>query len=56
MYGIYDMKYYENCIGIFNTVKDVADFFHTSNKTILSTSTRKQLRERRYLIVKVEEI
>ena len=55
MYGVYDMKYYENCVGMFDTVKEVAAFFNTSNATILSMITRKQLRECRYLITKVEE-
>ena len=55
MYGVYDMKYYENCIGMFDTVKEVAAFFNTSNATILSMITKGNLRKHRYLIVKVEE-
>lgn len=55
MYGVYDMKYYEVCVAIFNTCGEVAKYFNTSKNTIFSAITKGNLRERRYLIKKVEE-
>ena len=55
MYGIYDLKEYETCVGMFDTISEVAKFFKTTKGTILPYVTRKQLRGSRYLIVKVNE-
>lgn len=55
MYGVYDLKNEEMCIGMFDTISEVAKFFKTTKGTILPYVTRKHLRENRYLIVKVNE-
>lgn len=56
MYGVYDLKNYEMCVGIFDTTQQVADFFHTSRNTICSDNlTRKKLRNKRYQIIKIGE-
>lgn len=44
MYGIYDIKDNEQCIGIFNNRKEVARYFNTTSNCIGSTITRKQKR------------
>ena len=49
-YGVYDTKYYDNCVGIFDSSKELADFFHTTRNTILPYITRHNLRECRYRI------
>lgn len=55
MYGIYDMENYEQCVAVFDTVKDVAKFFNTTPNCISTAIHRKQLRENRYLIEKIKE-
>lgn len=55
LYGVYDMKNYEQCIGVFKTSREVAEFFNTTAATIRGEICRSNLRECRYLIVKVEE-
>lgn len=55
MYGIYDTKNNEQCLGIFEKIKDIAKYFNTSEYVIRSTITRKSKREHRYLITKIKE-
>ena len=54
MYIIYDMKDSEQCIGIFEQLKEVAKFFNTSSASISSSISRKEKRNHRYLIERVE--
>lgn len=53
-YAIYDMKDYEQCVGIFSTIKDVAKYFNTSSRSIASTICRGELRKHQYLIKRIE--
>ena len=55
MYAIYDLKDKEQCVAIFNNIKEIAKYFNTTERTIRTAITRKQKRERRYLIVKLKE-
>jgi hypothetical protein len=54
MYGIYDTKENEQCVGIFLRIKDIAKYFNTSSHSISSTICRGGLRKHRYLIKKIE--
>lgn len=54
MYGVYDLKDKEMCVGIFKTTGEVAKFFKTTRNTIRPYITRKNLRECRYQIVKIK--
>lgn len=54
MYGVYDLKNNEMCIGIFDTTLELANFFKTTRNTISPYMTRKNLRECRYQIIKIE--
>ncbi len=54
MYGIYDIKENEQCVGIFLAIKDIAKFFNTSSQSISSTICRGELRKHRYLIKRIE--
>lgn len=56
MYGIYDTKNNEQCLGIFEKIKDIAKYFNTSEHVIRSTITRKSKRKHRYLIIKINEV
>lgn len=57
MYGVYDMKNKEPCVGIFKTAKEIAEYFDTSVNVIRSGYiTRKHLRDCRYKIVKLERV
>lgn len=53
IYAVYDMKDNEQCIGIFNTRKEVADYFNTNANTIGTTITKKYKRDNRYIIEKI---
>lgn len=55
MYAIYDMRDNEQCIAIFNTAKEVANYFNTTENTIWSSITKKYKREHRYIIKKIKE-
>lgn len=56
MYGVYDLKNYEMCVGMFDTPQEVANFFNTSKVTILSYISKKQIRAKRYEIIKIDEV
>lgn len=55
MYVIYDLKDNEMCIGVFDTVKEVAKYFNTTTATIYCNITRKAKREGRYLIKNIDK-
>ena len=55
MYAIYDMKDHEQCIAVFDTRKQVAEYFKTTANCIGTTITRKHKRKGRYLIDKLED-
>lgn len=55
MYAVYDMKYKEQCIAIFDTTKEIARYFNSTDSSIRTSITKQYLRNRRYLIKKVEE-
>ena len=55
MYAIYDLKDKEQCVAIFNNIKEIAKYFDTTERTIRTAITRKYKREHRYLIVKLKE-
>lgn len=56
MYGIYDMRNNEMCVGVFLSRKEVAKYFNTTSESIGATICRKEKKKHRYLIVKVEEV
>ena len=55
MYAIYDMNYYEQCVAVFDTLKEVADFFNTTSNSISSSICRKEKRKHRFLIERIEK-
>lgn len=55
MYAVYDLKENEMCVGIFDCGKEVAEYFNTTQNSIFSTISHKQLKEHRYEIVRIEE-
>ena len=55
MYAVYDMKDQEQCIGVFDTRKEVAKYFNSTPNSIGTMITRKQMVKRRYLIEIVKE-
>lgn len=52
MYAVYDIKYYEQCVGIFLDRKELAKFFNTTPNSIGSSITRNEIREKRYEVKK----
>ena len=55
MYAIYDTKNNEECIAVFDRLKEVAKFFNTSVNCIATEITRQHRRGWRYLIKKIED-
>ena len=55
MYVVYDMKNQEQCVGVFDTRKEVAKFFNSTSNSVGAMICRKEKFERRYLVEKVEE-
>ena len=55
MYAIYDTKNNEQCVAVFDTRKEVANYFNTTANCIGTAITRKHKRKRRYLIEKLKE-
>lgn len=54
MYAIYDMKNKEVCVGVFKNRKEVAHFFNTTSNSIGSSICRREKREHRYLIERID--
>lgn len=54
MYAVYDLKDYEQCIGIFDNCKEVAEFFDTTKNNIWSGMAHGCLRKHRFEIVRLE--
>ena len=54
MYAIYDLKENE-CIAVFDTRKEVAEYFNTTANCVGTAITRKHKRKWRYLIQKIDE-
>ena len=55
MYVVYDMKNQEQCMGVFDTRKELAKFFNTTPNSVGSMMSLKRKFERRYLIEKIKE-
>ena len=55
MYAVYDTKNKDQCIGIFETSQEVADYFGTTKQSIHEGVCRKNLREWRYEVIKFED-
>lgn len=56
MYGVYDMKNNEICVGVFKRTKEIAEYFNTTDVSIRTANLyRKALRDCRYKIVKINE-
>lgn len=55
MYAIYDLKENEECIAVFDTRKEVAEYFNTTANCVGTAITRKHKRKWRYLIKKIKD-
>lgn len=55
LYGVYDMKDNEQCIGVFDTLKEVAKFLNRSYNTCAGTFYRNSKIGARYKIIKIKE-
>lgn len=49
------MKDYEQCIGVFDNVKQIADYFNMSKDSVLSEITKKKKIKHRYLVERIED-
>lgn len=55
MYAIYDLKNNEQRVAIFDKVKEIAKYFDTTENTIRTAIARKSKRNRRYIIIKLDD-
>lgn len=55
MYAIYDTKNNEQCVAVFDTRKEVANYFNTTANCIGTAITRKHKRKCRYSIEILKE-
>ena len=53
-YGVYDMKYYEQCVGVFENYKQLSRFLDKTPNTLASACCRNSLVNYRYLIVRIK--
>ena len=51
---IYDTKYYEQCIGIFYSTKEIAEYFNMNQKAVIAGMSRKHKIKARYEVVKMK--
>lgn len=54
MYGVYDLKNKEQCIGTFDTANELAEFFNKPLDSLRSAITRNNKIHNRYVIKKME--
>lgn len=56
LYGVYDIKYNEQCIGIFDNLQQVVDFIGLKNRNILSHAiNKKNIIKTRYRVIRIME-
>lgn len=55
MYAVYDLKDHEQCIGVFDTAQDVADYFEMSRSSVYSGKSKGCLINQRYQVEKIED-
>lgn len=55
LYAIYDMNDYEQCVGVFDTPNELAEYFNTTSDSVLSNISRGNWRENRYEIVRLHK-
>ena len=53
-YAVYDTRYYEQCIGIFNSAQEIADYFNLSAPSVRSEMSRGHKLKHRYAVVRVD--
>lgn len=55
MYAIYDLKENEMCVGVFDSCREVANYFETTENAIYSIVSRNQTKGKRFKIVSIKE-
>ena len=54
IYAIYDMKDNEQCIGVFDKLREIAEYFNMSERCISSEISRKRNIKNQYKVVRIE--
>lgn len=55
MYAVYDLRNKEQCVGIFNRVKDVAKYFGIKTESIYNGQYKGCLIKHRYILIKIDD-
>lgn len=56
VYAVYDTKNQEECIGVFDKVQDIAEYFNMTKGSILSDISKKNKIKHRYEIIRINNI
>lgn len=54
-YGVYDTKNFEQCVGIFESAKELAKYFNSTENSMWSSITRKRKIKNRYIVFSMKE-
>lgn len=55
LYAVYDMKYYEQCIGVYEKVEEIAKLFNMGKDSVLLGISKKCKIKHRYLVERIRE-
>ena len=56
IYGVYDIKNNEQCIGIFDKLQEVVDYLDIKNVRVLASAiSKKNVIKTKYRVVRIEE-
>lgn len=56
IYGVYDIKNNEQCIGIFDKLQEVVDYLNIKNVRVLASAiSKKNVIKTKYRVVRIEE-
>lgn len=56
LYGVYDMKYKEQCVLIADTLEEVVNYLDIKYTTAMMAMQRDSLTRRRYKIIKIKGV
>ncbi len=56
IYAVYDMKDYEQCVGIYDNVQQIADKYNMTKASVLSGISKENKIEHRYLVKRIENV
>lgn len=56
IYAVYDMQDYEQCVGIYDNVQEIADKYNMTKGSVLSGISKENKIEHRYLVKRIDDV